>query len=551
MILKGNQRGGGQQLAAHLMNSFDNERVEITDVRGAIAHDLSGAFAEFWVQSRATRCEKYLYSLSINPDQAQGRLTQDQYHDLIARTERSLKLVGQPRAVVFHEKRDKDGILREHCHVVWSRILTDENKAVHIDHDRLKLRTVARGFARDHGLELPDGLKNDGTRDRFNKRARQENLAERQQKERTGVDKDERMAEITSCWKTTTNGPQFIGALEAKGYTLARGERHGKPAYCVVDLYGEIHSLSRQLDGVTAKQMKERLKSSHPFDKLPAVDDAQAAAKQKLEQIRARVEDAHKQQKSHEPEHPSRGAAADAIEQRRSALQARQQQRRAELDKQRLDLFGRQFAERGTLRDMQAAEISGVAAARYEKQPKGLAAFLTRITGIGKVVSWAQDKADRRREAEHKNQTEALQHRHGRELKEMDRHYTALDRLEKRENRAADNAVLRETYRSLRVRAFALKPEFDKALTRQEATGASGDARKFSALFSRLAEGVGFTKGDLQAAFERAHSGKTVPKGDADSAGRAPDQEKLDRARQLREDLERRQPKDRDKDHER
>ena len=35
MILKGNQRGGGQQLAVHLMNSFDNERVEIAGVRGA------------------------------------------------------------------------------------------------------------------------------------------------------------------------------------------------------------------------------------------------------------------------------------------------------------------------------------------------------------------------------------------------------------------------------------------------------------------------------------------------------------------------------------
>jgi hypothetical protein len=48
LILKGNQRGGGQQLAAHLLNSFDNERVEVADVRGAIARDLSGAFGEWY-----------------------------------------------------------------------------------------------------------------------------------------------------------------------------------------------------------------------------------------------------------------------------------------------------------------------------------------------------------------------------------------------------------------------------------------------------------------------------------------------------------------------
>src|ERR1700681_2463902 len=122
MILKGNQRGGGQQLAAHLMNSFDNERIEIADVRGAAAQDLSGAFGEWAAQARATKARKNLYSFSASPDQSQGRLTREQYLELIDRTERSLKLVGQPRAVVFHEKRGDDGVLREHCHVVWSRI---------------------------------------------------------------------------------------------------------------------------------------------------------------------------------------------------------------------------------------------------------------------------------------------------------------------------------------------------------------------------------------------------------------------------------------------
>src|SRR6202049_3663624 len=194
MILKGNQRGGGQQLAVHLMNSFDNEVVEVADVRGTVARDLSGAFAEWAAEASATRCEKYIYSLSLSPDQSQGRLTREQYLDLIARTERSLKLVGQPRAVVFHEKRDKDGVLREHCHAVWSRIDTDRMKAVQMSHDRLKLRTVAQEFARDHGLELPDGMKpgntKDSRKDRFNKRAAQENLGEKQQQERTGVPKE-------------------------------------------------------------------------------------------------------------------------------------------------------------------------------------------------------------------------------------------------------------------------------------------------------------------------------------------------------------------------
>lgn len=66
MIPKGNQRGAGQNLATHLMNSYDNERVEIADMRGAVAQDLHGAFKEWFAQSKATRCREYLYSLSIN-----------------------------------------------------------------------------------------------------------------------------------------------------------------------------------------------------------------------------------------------------------------------------------------------------------------------------------------------------------------------------------------------------------------------------------------------------------------------------------------------------
>ncbi len=554
MILKGNQRAGGQQLAAHLMNSFDNERVEVAEVRGAVAQDLSGAFAEWAGEARATRCEKYIYSLSLSPDQAQGRLTREQYFDLIARTERSLKLIDQPRAVVFHEKRDKDGTLRQHAHVVWSRIDSEKAKAIPIGHDHLKLRSVAKEFARDYGLELPDGMRKDGKSDRFNDRAKQENLGEKQQQERTGITKAGRMAEIAACWTATKTGPEFVRAMEDKGYHLARGD---KRTYVVIDLYGEIHSLSRQLGGVAKrKELMDRL-SGYPPDKQPDIESARAYARQKLQQRQKAQEKGSSQEAMGLSAEASAKAEAKAAEgnllkQRREALAERQAERRAQLDKQRTDLFARQFAERGALREMQAAGKEGVAAARTERQPKGLAAFLTRITGIGSLVSWVQNKADQKRESAHKRQTETLLRRHDRELKEVDRHYSALDRLEARENRAADNAGLREGYRKLRLRTFALKPEFDKALTRPEATAAAGGGGKTAGLFNRLAAGMGFSKGDLQAAFERATAGKAAPSGDTDTKGHSPaDPEKLEQARQLRDELSRRQPRpgpDRDRE---
>ena len=75
MIPFSSQRGLGQDLAAHLLNEHDNELMELAELRGAVADDLQGAFSEWEAQAHAlTKCKNYLYSLSINPDQSQGRI---------------------------------------------------------------------------------------------------------------------------------------------------------------------------------------------------------------------------------------------------------------------------------------------------------------------------------------------------------------------------------------------------------------------------------------------------------------------------------------------
>ena len=46
MILKGNQRGGGRQMALHLLNADQNEHVTVHEVRGFMAEDVLGALNE-------------------------------------------------------------------------------------------------------------------------------------------------------------------------------------------------------------------------------------------------------------------------------------------------------------------------------------------------------------------------------------------------------------------------------------------------------------------------------------------------------------------------
>lgn len=418
MIPKGSQRAGGRQLATHLLNEFDNDRVEVAEVRGAIAPDLHGAFAEWSATAKGTRCRKYLYSLSVNPDPEQGPLTRAQYRDFIDRAEQELGLTGQPRALVFHVKHG-----REHCHAVWSRIDTTKMRAVQISHDRYKLRSVVMEFARDQGLDLPRGVTRDRTRD-DGPRRRAENLAEKQQEERTGQTRKERKLAVTDAWNQSADGRSLIRALEERGFLLARGNRR---AYVVVDRFGEIHSLARQIKGIRAKDVKARL-ADFPVETLPDAKRAQEFAREQRETA-----------------HPQPEIKAEA-QRRREALDAAHAERRARLDKRRTALEAQHRLEREALSEMQDAANRGVALKRKASRPKGSLAFLTRITGIRALTEKREQRQDEQRREEHRRQTAALARRHQREMQDFSRYDRALAKVEAREKRSLRTKLRREEF---------------------------------------------------------------------------------------------------------
>lgn len=66
MILKGSQRSGGQNLAAHLSNIHDNEHVRLHELRGFASDDLRGAFKEAEAISLGTKCRQYLWRVCVS-----------------------------------------------------------------------------------------------------------------------------------------------------------------------------------------------------------------------------------------------------------------------------------------------------------------------------------------------------------------------------------------------------------------------------------------------------------------------------------------------------
>ena len=439
MIPKASQRGLGQDLATHLQNAYDNEYVEIADLRGAVARDLHGAFAEWEVCAHAmTGCRNYLYSLSVNPDPAQGQLTRAQYLDYVDRAEAKLNLSGQPRAIVFHIKEG-----REHCHVVWSRIDAEHGKAVHQAFDHQKLMMVTREFAREHGLALPAGMTPDAGRARGKKRRL--SLYEKHQQDTTGLTKEERIAQVTEAWRRSDNARAFVRALEDLGYVLATGKR----PYVLVDLYGEMNALPKLIDdrAVRTKDLRAFLERDFPPESLPSVDEARAL----VAQHRQAIEDFKKAQGQSDRVDALKRSQAE----RRRPLEAEQAAMRARHAFEKEQLGARQHGERRGLQSAFDAETKRIDLQRGGRRGTGLVAILARVSGFNLLRRTLDKHQDQRRQEQLIEDGRALdeaqararldlQRRHEAQSLDLDRRLRGLAQVDARELQSLETAVQKE-----------------------------------------------------------------------------------------------------------
>lgn len=255
MILVGNQRGGAKDVALHLLKQ-ENEHVEVHEVRGFASRNLMAALNEAYAISKATRCKQFLFSLSLNPPKDKNVSTET-FEKTVDQAEERLGLSGQPRVIVFHEKNG-----RRHCHAVWSRIKTDEMKAVQLSFTKQKLTELSRELYLEHGWTMPEGLRQSHAHD-----PRNFTLAQWQQAKRIGKDPRQIKAVFQECWSISDTQGAFTQALKEHGYLLARGDRRGLVA---VDHRGEVFAVSKWV-GIKTKEVRTKLTNEQ---NLPSVDEA-------------------------------------------------------------------------------------------------------------------------------------------------------------------------------------------------------------------------------------------------------------------------------------
>lgn len=335
MIFVGSQRSGAKDLALHLMKE-ENDHVTIHEVRGFASEDLLSALREAEALSKGTRCKQYLFSLSLNPPPNEVVDTQT-FEAAIDRAEEKLGLVGQPRAIVFHEKEG-----RRHAHAVWSRIDADEMRAVPLPFTHRKLLDLSRELYLEHGWRMPDGLAKSGARDPVNF-----SLAEWQQAKRAASDPKTIKLTFMEAWAVSDSKASLIQALNERGFILAQGDRRG---FVAIDRQGEVYALARW-SGIKTKDAKARL--SDPKD-LPTVEEAQTQNAREM---------------------------TPALERLRSELDSKRAQSKEAAQQQRAALIKRQKAERHALESKQEARLITETKDQQSRFRSGLSGLWDRLRG--------------------------------------------------------------------------------------------------------------------------------------------------------------------------
>ncbi len=337
MIINGGSRCNGAFFAKHLCNAEMNEHVHLADIKGLAAKNIGQALYEMKAVASGTRCKNFFYHANMNPRDDE-RLTPEQWERAVDALEERLGLEGQARFVVEHEKHG-----RVHRHVVWSRINVDRMKAIRMDNDFVKHQAVSRQLEQEFGLE--QGRSVLGPEAEKGKRPpRRPKPWETFRGQKNGVSVEDLKEEVTELWKGADNAEAFVAALQARGYILARGDSR---AYCIVDRQGDVHSLSRRINGVTTKEVKERLINFDPSE-LPHVKEAaaqqeerNAAAKQEEERQQQAIKDEEQRQASLLDEE-SRRREEFKTQADRQAEQAKEMQAQQErLDAQRAEMARR------------------------------------------------------------------------------------------------------------------------------------------------------------------------------------------------------------------
>ena len=331
MIIKSSQRASPRQLAYHLINDDENEIITLSDQRGLLSKNVMDALDDMELISQASRCEKHLYHISINPSQ---EIQEDQWQIAWELYETEFSLEDLPYIEVTHVKPDG----RRHKHRVYSRIDIDTGNAVTLSFTKVRNEKVSRILEYyfehpltpgKHNRSVITYLKKEGFTE-VAQRLEAENAPnkdrpvasanprEHQQQKRTKISIEEVKHELQTAYKQSDTGHAFEIAIAPKGYLMARGDKRD---IVIIDEAGGLHSPRRRLD-VKAQDLRTKWQDLI-LEHLPTVEQVKQA------------QDSHRQIQKVRKENPPDEALKKLHEQRQQVdREIRELEQQLDLERQ-------------------------------------------------------------------------------------------------------------------------------------------------------------------------------------------------------------------------
>ena len=216
-----------------------------------------------------------------------------------------------------------------------------------------------------------------------------------------------------------------------------------------------MHSLTRYVKGVRAKEIKARL-AGLDMTALPNVAQAQEQAKARLaaqeERLREQQDvqhdhqqDDHGQERLDRDDHGGDRHADDerfkrSIDQKRTAMEARQRERRLEFVQAEQQVLTRHQDEKLALDAAQKAESGGL----LFRMRTRVADLVSERPALRSVLGHITEKAGLDPRDRHRLEQQALARRHGRERVALAGRKRAIERIEKRERASLERDLKRE-----------------------------------------------------------------------------------------------------------
>lgn len=217
----------------------------------------------------------YAYSLSWHPEQQPDKQTM---LDAALETLGLLKLNEHECVIVNHTDTE-----HPHVHCIVNLIHPETGKKAVVSYDYLTMSTWAEQVETLEGeIRCPQRQINNRIRREQANENRQLGLVKHKEK------KLQRAEHIQKLYSNTSNGHAFQSALELAGYTLAEGH---KGRYVVVDKFGEVYGLARQLKSQRAKDLRNK------FQDIQNVPNAQELSKQRSQSFDREQYETERQQK--------------------------------------------------------------------------------------------------------------------------------------------------------------------------------------------------------------------------------------------------------------